>query len=185
MPLEVHQSSDPSQHTEADQYIEEWSVVAPQPADDGGTVELAKIGNHEKADRATHGKSSEESFAWILHDAGRHEHGNHRKWRRENGSEKDGAEPSFFELFVNLLRASFANFLFDFGLAPFFREPKGDVSADDGPSCRERTVVSPPLTVLRCKQDDTEIHAAWNRYDRIVDEADGDEPGLAETEQPL
>ena len=59
IPFEVHQSSDSSQHTEADQYIEEGSVIAPQPADDGGTVELTQVGNYEEANRATHGKSGE------------------------------------------------------------------------------------------------------------------------------
>lgn len=185
IPLEIDQSADPSQHSEADQYIKEWSVVASQPADDGGTVELTQVGNHEKADRATHGESGEKSFAWILHDSGRHEYGNHWKWRREYGSKKDGAEPSFFEFPINLLCLFFANFLFDFGLAAFFREPKGDVSPDDGSSSRKRTIVSPPLTVLRRKQDDAEVHAARNRYDRIVDEANRNEPGAAETEQPL
>lgn len=131
IPLEVQQSSDPSQHTEADQSIEEGSVIAPQPADDGVTVELTRLGNYEEANRATHGKSGEESLAWILHDSSRYERGNHRKWRREYGPEKDGPEPTLFKFPINLFCLCFANFLFDFGFAAFFAS---------------RKVMDPPMT---------------------------------------
>src|SRR5690348_6945755 len=148
IPLEVHQRAYATQHPQNDENVEEGFVIAAQPAQDRGAVQFSERRNGKKANATAERKSRQKLLFGVLHDPRGHKHGNQRKWRRDNRTNGNGRESTFFKFLVNLLCSSLADLLLHSFLAALFGQSVSNIAPDHGSHGTHQAVVPPPFAMM-------------------------------------
>src|SRR5579862_1296928 len=181
----LNQSQDCAQDREPNKDRQRGSVVLVEEAQDMAAIMEAQEGLDGIPKTPTKCERTEELLSRILRRACGDQEWDKRKWRRQQGGNRDGEESpareSFFDLGGPFLGKLALHGLF----AAFVSERISNVATDHRAQSSHAGIVGPRVVVAGGKPDSEHIHAAGKGDDGVIGDAEDDKPGTAHTAEPI
>src|SRR5258708_501215 len=159
-------------------------VIAREKIHDVSSIVRPKISKDEVSNAASQGQSGKELSGWVLHGAGRQKYGDDREGWRKYGRDCNCREAPAFKNRIYLRGLRFREPLFQSFLTPFACLAVGKIAAKGSSQRRHDRVIDPQVAMVSGQENGGGVHTTRQRDRRVVDDAQQNQAGAAEMDQP-